>query len=164
MARTEKILNILVRIMFYIAVVLLAAMMLLTVVDVSGRYLLNRPLVGSTEVTQQMMVSLAYFAIVWCTMKKAHIKLDLFTERIPLVAWTIIDILFYFLSIVLFSFIAWQNFRMARDHMLAGHSSWVLNIPNYPFYLLVAIACGIVVLILLLFIVQNIGQVMKRWK
>jgi TRAP-type C4-dicarboxylate transport system permease small subunit len=164
MARTEKILNILVRIMLYLAMVLLAAMMLLTVADVSGRYLFNLPIEGSTEVTQQLLVSLAYFGLVWCTMKKAHIKLDLFTERIPLVAWAIIDILFYLLSVVLFSCIAWQNFIMARDSMLAGHSSWVLNIPNYPFYLLVAIACGVVVLILLLFMIQNIDQVMKRWK
>jgi len=49
--------------MLYIAMTLLTAMMLLTVSDVSGRYLLNRPIEGSMEATQQMMVSLAFFGL-----------------------------------------------------------------------------------------------------
>ena len=163
MARTEAVINAIVRTFVYIAMVILGAMMLLTVVDVAGRYLLNRPIVGSTEVTEVMMVTLAFFAMVWCTMKKVHIKLDLLTEYIPSTVQTISDIVFYLLGLVLFSCIAWQNFLMARDNWLAGHTSWVLNIPNYPFYFLVAVSCGMVAIVLLLFIVQNIGQVMRRW-
>lgn len=163
MARAETVINAIVRTLLYVAMVILGAMMLLTVVDVSGRYLLNRPIVGSTEVTQVMMVTLAFFAIVWCTKTKSHIKLDLLTEYIPPAAQIISDIIFYLLGLGLFSFTAWQNFLMARDNWLAGYTSWVLNIPNYPFYFLVAIACGMVALVLLLFIVQNIGQVMRRW-
>jgi TRAP-type C4-dicarboxylate transport system permease small subunit len=146
-----------------IGMVILAAMVLLTVVDVFGRYLLNRPIVGSAEVTEVMMVSLSYFALVWCTMRKAHIKLDLLTEHIPPSVQTLSDIVFHLLGLGLFSFIAWQNFLMGRDNWLEGYTSWVLHIPNYPFYFVVAIACGMVALVLLLFIVQNIGQVIKRW-
>ena len=62
MARAETVINAIVRTLVYAAMVILGAMMLLTVIDVFGRYLLNRPLVGSTEVTEVMMVTLAFFA------------------------------------------------------------------------------------------------------
>jgi len=159
-----KVFNVAFWVLVSVAMLILVGMMLLTVVDVGGRYLINKPIVGSTEITEVMMLSLAFLALVWCTVKKVHIKLDLLTDHIPPAVRTINDTIFFILGMVVFSLISWQNFRMARDHLAAGHSSWVLHIPNYPFYFVVAITSGIVALVLLLFIIQNIVQGIKRWK
>ena len=159
-----KVINVIVWVLVSIAMIVLVGMMLITVVDVSGRYLLNKPIVGSTEITEVMMVSLSFLALVWCTMKKVHIRLDLLTDYIPPATRTINDTIFFVLGMVLFSFISWQNFLMAKANYIAGYSSWVLHIPNYPFYFVVAITTGIVALILLLFIIQNIVQGIKKWK
>ena len=109
MTRVETVIYAIVRALVYTAMIILGAMMLLTVVDVSGRYLLNRPIVGSTEITQVMMVILAFFAMVWCTKTKTHIKLDLLAEYIPSTAQIISDIFFNLLALGLFSLTAWQN-------------------------------------------------------
>ena len=83
MGRTERVLNAVVRTFLNIAMVVLAAMMLLTVADVTGRYLFNRPLTGSTEVTEFMMACLSFLAMAWCTKKKTHIKLDIMDRYLP---------------------------------------------------------------------------------
>lgn len=163
MGRTERVLNAVVRTFLNIAMVVLAAMMLLTVADVTGRYLFNRPLTGSTEVTEFMMACLSFLAMAWCTKKKTHIKLDIMDRYLPPTAQAISDIVFYLLGLGLFSLISWQNFLMARYHLVARYDSPVLKIPDYPFYMLVSFACGIAALVLLFLIVQNIGQVIKKW-
>ena len=163
MGRTERVLNAVVRTLLNIAMAVLGAMMLLTVADVTGRYLFNRPLTGSTEVTEYMMAVLSFLALAWCTKKKTHIKLDIMDRYIPATSRVISDIVFYLLGLGLFSLTSWQNFLMASNHMFAHYDSPVLKIPDYPFYLLVSFACGIVALVLLFSIVQNIGQVIKKW-
>jgi TRAP-type C4-dicarboxylate transport system permease small subunit len=160
----EKAINALVWVLAIIASIVLACMMLLTVIDVGGRYLFNRPILGSTELTEFMMVPLCFFAIVWCTRKNLHIKLDLMTKYLPPVIWAVIDSIFYLLGIGLFSFITWQNYQKGMERLLERHTSDILIIPFYPFYFLVSFACGIVVLILLFFILQHIGQAIKKWK
>ena len=159
-----KVINIIVWVLLGIAMVVLIGMMLLTVVDVGGRYLINKPILGSMEVTEVMMVCLAFIGLVWCTMKNVHIKLDLLTGYIPPKVRTINDTIFFALGMVLFSLMSWQNFLMAKTNWIAGHSSAVINIPKFPFYLVVSITCGVTALILMLFIIQNIIQVVKKWR
>ena len=160
----EKAINALVWVLAIIAAVVLAAMMLVTVVDVGGRYLLNRPLLGSTELTEFMMVPLCFIAFIWCTQKKLHIKLDIATKYLPPIFWAVMDSIFYLLGIGLFSFIAWQNYLKGLERLLERHTSDILVIPFYPFYFLISFASAIIVLILLLFVVQYIGKGIKKWK
>jgi TRAP-type C4-dicarboxylate transport system permease small subunit len=163
MGRAEMVINVIVRTLLYVAMAVLAAMMLLTVADVSGRYLLNRPLTGSTEVTEFMMACLSFLALVWCTLKKTHIKLDLMDRVIPATSQLISDIFFYLLGMGLFSLVSWQNFLLAEVHRIGLYDTPVLGLPDYPFYLLVSFACGMAAMVLLFLIVKNISQVIKKW-
>jgi TRAP-type C4-dicarboxylate transport system permease small subunit len=163
MGRVEIVINAIVRTLLNIAMAALAAMMLLTVADVTGRYLFNRPLTGSTEVTEFMMACLSFLALVWCTLKKTHIKLDLMDRYIRATPQIISDIFFYLLGVGLFSLVSWQNFLLARVHQIGLYDTPVLKLPDYPFYLVVSFACGMVALVLLLSIIQNISQMVKKW-
>ena len=162
LARTETVINVIARTIGYTGMGVLVAMMLLTVADVFMRYVFNRPILGTTEITQFMMVTLAFFMAVWCTMLKAHIKVDLMSKYIPPMAQTISESIYIFLGLGLYSLISWQIFLTAGDKRLIGQLSEILDIPVYPFYLMAAIACGIVALMLLMHMVQDIVQAMKR--
>lgn len=162
LARTETVINVIARTVGYTGMGVLVAMMLLTVVDVFMRYVLNRPILGATEITQFMMVTLAFFMAVWCTMLKAHIKVDLMSRYIPPMAQTISESIYSILGLGLYFLIGWQIFLEAGDKWSIGQLSEILDIPVYPFYLVVAIACGMVALMLLLHLVQNIVQAVKR--
>jgi TRAP-type C4-dicarboxylate transport system permease small subunit len=167
LARAQAFINILSQILGIIGMVVLVAMMLLTGVDVFLRYVFNSPILGSAEITELIMVTLAFVTIVWCTAGKAHIKVDLLSSRIPETGRTISDVLFYFMYLVLASLIAWRSFLEALavrpTSTSAGAGSSILNIPHYPFYLLIAVACVLIALIMLVYIAHGITQVVKKW-
>ena len=65
-----KIINSLSRMMNIAASGVLAAMMFLTVSDVFLRYFLRRPILGATELTENMMVCLAFLGLAWCAVQE----------------------------------------------------------------------------------------------
>jgi len=60
----------------------LAAMMLLTFVDVAGRAC-NRPIVGAVEVTELLMGSLIFLGIGYTTFHRGHIRVDVVIPCLP---------------------------------------------------------------------------------
>ncbi len=150
-----------------IGMVTLVAMLLLTTGDVFLRYTFNRPILGSTEIIQFMMVVFAFSAILWCTAGKKHIHVDILDKYIPAKAISITDIIFYTLYLVIYGFIAWRTFLEALDiwptSQTIGSVSTVLGIPEYPFYLFIAFTCGIISIMLAVFIVMTIIIEVKKW-
>lgn len=66
-----------------LAGVLAAAMMLVTTVDVGGRYFLNRPLHGAFEATEVMMGLLVFLALPLATRRREHITVTMFDHLLP---------------------------------------------------------------------------------
>ena len=89
-----------------VGLVILVAMMLLTVAEVLLRYVFNRPILGSTEVIQFMMVTLAFLVLVWCTMRRGHVKVEVVARHFPLKVQAICDTVFSLFSLALYSFMA----------------------------------------------------------
>jgi len=163
----QAFVNIISRSLGILGMVVLVAMMLLTGVDVFLRYVFNSPILGSAEITELMMATLAFIAIVWCTAGKAHIKVDLLSSRISEKGKTISDVVFYLLYLVLISLMAWRNLLEALavrpTSTSPGAGSSLLYIPHYPFYLLISVACVLMALMLLIYIAQDIAKVVKKW-
>jgi len=61
----------------------LAAMSVLTVIDAGGRYLLNRPVAGSVELTELLMVALIFASIPLVTAARGHVVVDSFSGLVP---------------------------------------------------------------------------------
>ena len=61
----------------FLALITIVIMMMLTTVDVFLRYVFNRPILGSFEVTELLMVSVAGLSLAWCTLKSGHIRVDI---------------------------------------------------------------------------------------
>ncbi|MFC1846344.1 TRAP transporter small permease [Chloroflexota bacterium] len=167
LAYAQAFVNIVSRSLGILGMVVLVAMMLLTGVDVFLRYVFNSPILGSAEITELMMAALAFVTIVWCTAGKAHIKVDLLSSRIPETGKAISDIVFYLLYLVLVSFMAWRSFLEALavrpTSTSSGAGSSLLAIPHYPFYMLIAFACLLMALMLLIYMAQDIAKVVKKW-
>ena len=164
LSHAETIFSALGRTIGYIGIGILVVMMLLTVADVFMRYVFNQPIQGTTEITQFMMVSLAFLTLVWTTMRRVHIRVDLISQHISLKARLISDSFYFLLTCGAYFFICRQTFLEAGAIRRVGEISEILDIPVYPFYLVVAVASGIVVLILMIHTVQGIVQAVKQWK
>lgn len=64
-----------------LAAIVLFAMMMVTVVDVAGRYLFARPLPGGFELTQVLLAQLIFIALPLVTARQGHVTITL-TDRL----------------------------------------------------------------------------------
>src|SRR6266849_6455550 len=67
----------------YVAAVVMLFLMLLTCVDVVGRYFLNKPLTGGFELTEVLLASLIFAGLPLVTLRGDHITVDLFDPVTP---------------------------------------------------------------------------------
>lgn len=62
-------------------VLLLMAMMMVTTIDVFGRYVLSRPLPGAFEITEIMLAMTIFIGLPLVCLKEEHVAVTLITER-----------------------------------------------------------------------------------
>lgn len=159
---TDKVFNYFVRRVSYLAAAILVAMMMITVADVFLRFALNRPILGSTEIVEFMMVSLAFLTISWCVLEKGHVRMDIFVTRFKPRVQAMFEIASYIFCLVLYVPITWRYIPETMENWRMGETSIVLQIPTHPFYFIVIIGCGMVCLALLSNLLKTLREVKKK--
>src|SRR5262245_42018859 len=132
-----------------VAIFALAGLAAVTVVDVGGRYLMNRPLFGTVEMCEFLMAILSFGGLALAELRNGHITVDFFTTALPERARAWLEAVGALLGVVFWGFVSWR----ATVHVLriwaAGEVSANLAIPTWPFYLSVTIGCGLLALALI---------------
>ena len=153
---TEKIAYFTSKKFMQISIGIVIAMVAITVIDVFLRFFFNKPIKGAIEIVVYMILTLSLFGLVWCTMQKKHIKVDILSSYIPKRVQTIFETIFYVFGLALYSFICWSNFMQIGVSLGKGKTSIVLNIPAAPFFLIISVTTGLVALISIIFAIKNI--------
>ena len=126
----------------------IVVLIVLIVLDVFLRYLFNRPIASSYEIVMFLMVLVVATALGFCETQKGHVQIELLYNRLPRWMQRIADTLNSLIIAALFFLMAQQNVVRALDIRVEGLTSAILHIPVYPFYLVVAVGCAIVGLVL----------------
>src|SRR5262245_59408889 len=87
--------------------------MMVSVVDVVGRYLFNRPLPGSSEITELLMATLIYAGLPLVSQRQAHIAVDLLDSVTPRAVVPIRNAIIGLISIFVVGIIAWRLWAYA---------------------------------------------------
>lgn len=119
----------------------LVGMMLLTAVDVAGRYLFNTPIVGAFEVTEFLVLILIFSFIGYTQREKSHVSVDLLFSRFPRRAQITIDFVNHLIALVLLGLMAWMGYRNGYELIEVGEKSGNLGIPHYPFAFFLSLGC-----------------------
>jgi TRAP-type transport system small permease protein len=143
-------------------IVFMVAMMLLTVGDVFLRFVFNRPILGSVEITEYLMVGTGFLGIAWCAVKGGHVGVDLIVSHFPPRVQAMIDSVTCLLSLGVVPLVAWQNFLQAGYVKAENVQSDLLDIPAYPFYIIVGISYALLSLVLVNALVQSVTKAVKR--
>tara|TARA_R110002020_G_scaffold459632_1_gene677727 strand:+ start:9397 stop:9900 length:504 start_codon:yes stop_codon:yes gene_type:complete len=72
----------------HMSAIMLFALMMLTCVDVLGRYFFNHPVYGGLELTEILLAGMIFFTLPLVSYRSEHVVIDLFTlpsERLRLV-------------------------------------------------------------------------------
>lgn len=134
------------KIMIWIGVVLLSAMIVLTCLNVFLRKIWV-PIPGTFELIKYFSAVAMAFALAQAQMTKTHIAVDVLVLRFPPAIRKVLNILNASICFVFFSFVAWQISRYATTLMKTGEVSETLRIIYYPFTYAVAGGTGLLALI-----------------
>jgi TRAP-type C4-dicarboxylate transport system permease small subunit len=146
----------------YLGTTVLVAMMLLTVADVSMRYVLSLPILGSTELTEYMIVCVVFLGLAWCAIKERHIKVDLVVSRFSPRLQASVKSITLFLGLGICALTTWRSFLEAIDALNSRRASPLLTVPAYPFYLVFSLGFAILCLVMITQLVENAAKVIKE--
>ena len=139
----------------------LTLMMLLTAVDVCLRYIFDRPITGSYELTEFLMAILVAFGLAYTAVHQGHINVDLLITCTRPKSQAVINSITALLSVGFFTLMTWRSFLYAEKLRVDGYTSQSLLIPTYPFAYVVAVGCAILVLVLLIYLRNQLQEVTK---
>ncbi|MBW1945345.1 MAG: TRAP transporter large permease subunit, partial [Deltaproteobacteria bacterium] len=160
----EKFANPLSRIADSVGRAILALMVLLITLDVVLRYFFNRPIKGSYELVEFMMVLLVFLGLAFTQTKKNHVSITLFTGRLSPSQMAVIGSATNFLCLIIFSMITWRCLLQAEALRVNGTSSDILFIPNFPFMWVVVFGSALLSLIFLIDFFKSVDGVLSRCK
>jgi TRAP-type transport system small permease protein len=110
----------------------LFAMMLVTAVDVIGRYVFNKPLNGGFELTELMLAALIYCALPLVSQRREHIVIDTFDVFMSRGVKRGFDIFAEVVCFLTLSGIGYLIFRRAVRVADYGDTTSVLKLPLAP--------------------------------
>jgi TRAP-type C4-dicarboxylate transport system permease small subunit len=117
----------------------LAALMLITGVDVVGRYVFHRPFIGAYELSELAMAMVVLLGWGYNQALKGHVDIDLLYKRLPHSIQKILDFLIPSLGLSLFIFVSWQSINFVMDSIGWHETTEMLHIPVWIFKLMIFI-------------------------
>jgi TRAP-type C4-dicarboxylate transport system permease small subunit len=126
------------------------AVVLLAVANILGRKLLDLPVSGYIDWTEQSMAFFAFLGIAYCQRLGGHIRMDIFVGSLkgrPLWFFELLSTLLMFVMTVLLVHGSYGHFLRAWT---LGDSSFDIELPTWPAKLVVPVALSILALRLFL--------------
>lgn len=141
---------------------ILILMVLITVVDVFLRYVFNKPIVGSYELTEFMMAILVFGSLGYTMAVKGHVCVDLVTNQLSKRAQAIVECITCMLAFLLFGISTWRNVLHAVTAWQRNDVSGELYIPVSPFIFFVAVGIAVLALVLFVQFLQSLAEAAKK--
>ena len=137
----------------------LTLMMLITVVDVAGRFF-KHPIFGSVEIVGFLAVAVAA-ALPHTYKVGGHVGVEIITRFLPRRTRLLLDLFTRTLTLILFSVVAWQMFVYAKDMQQVGEVSMNLEFPLHYIVLVLAVSLAFFSGTILQQIVSTVNQLRK---
>lgn len=141
---------------------MLLGIMFLTVFDIVARSLFRMPILGSYEITQFLLAIFVLLGIGYTEQVDGHVKVTLFSERMPRRLRIGFDIFVSFLSSILFAVVVWKGWIHAVNAFHSGLSSDILRIPAYPFLFILPLGAGFLCLEIIIKLFTLIVDIKRR--
>lgn len=140
MKRLKKIEHIIFAGIAYLGALVVVALALLTVTDITGRFLFNLPVQGTFELTANSLAVIAACGIAAATAADEHILVDSLYDKLSPRGKRILLFIAAFAGFVVFSILCWQGI-MEVYNSITPHLDTTLNldIATYPFRIVLVI-------------------------
>ncbi len=123
------------------AALILLSLVLVTCVDVVGRYLFSAPLAGAFELTELLVAALVFVALPLTTERREHVEVDLLAGVLRGRVGRLLEVAAAVFSAALLATFAWRLAVRAADAAGDGLATNALSIPLAPFGYLASLSC-----------------------
>lgn len=139
------------RVMSMIAGIGIFLMMLLTVLDVLGKYILNQPVPGVAEiVASYLMISAVFLPLADAEAKDESITVELLYDRLGEYGRKVCLIIGIVMTLAFYGVLAWQNVHVALDsYDIQEFVSGAWDVVIWPSKFLIPVGLAITIVILL---------------
>lgn len=129
------------RILAWISCIVLFLMMMLTFIDVTGRYLFNSPLPALAEIISFMMSALVFCILPLVCFREEHVTIDLLDGFVPTVLKRVQGVFVNVVSAGALAFIAWRLGEKASSHFRFEEATDELYMDIWPFSAGMTVLC-----------------------
>jgi TRAP-type C4-dicarboxylate transport system permease small subunit len=146
----DKVIALITRAMMGVGLCGVMVIMLVVVVDVFLRAFFNRPILGSTEIVEFMMLVIVSLALPYVQYNKSNIAMDILYGRLREKPRLGLDISAHVLSLGIVSLLTWRSFVHFSYFKNMGSYTPLLKMPVAAFEFLLALGWLILGLVLFL--------------
>lgn len=130
-------------------------MMLLTTVDVAGRYFFSKPIPGAIEMSEFMLAIFGILGMAYTHQSGANVKVTMLTSALPPRLARLTEIITILLSFQIIAMLVWYGMVSGIEEVQAGTTTDTLGIPLYPLYFLLSVGAGLLCLELLVNLIES---------
>lgn len=145
------------------AAVVLFAMMLLTVADVTLRKILSRGILGTLELTEFMMVGLVFFSLARVELLDRNIAVDLVAKHMGPRTRLATEMVTRLVCSAFFGLAAASLLVYAQAIRGSREATVDLLIPRYPFVWAAAAGCAVLAIVLIVKCLKDVTEFRKTW-
>ena len=138
--------------------IVLFTMMMVTAIDVAGRYLLNKPIAGGFELTEILLAALIYCGLPLVSARREHIVIDTFDPLFSKRLRRGLDMVAEVVCAVALAGVGLLIFIRANRVAEYGDTTSVLKLPLAPVVYLMAVMITVAAVIHLLLIFVPHGE------
>lgn len=150
------------RVTGWCAAAALAAIMLLMLFDVAGRYLFNSPIPGAGELIELGMGVIVFGALPLVTARNNHIQLDYFSRAIRGWMQLLVNALIALVNTVIMAVLAWRILAKALTIYQYGDSTPFLQLPVAPVAFFISACAVLAAIAFLVLSVQSLQNIFRR--
>lgn len=124
-------------------------MVLLMAVNVILRYVFGRPIKGTVELEEFMLVVVVFLGLAYTAVQKRHVRIDFIISRFSRGTQAFVNSLTSLLSVVLCLLMVWRGVIWTQGNWAHQNISVLLHIPIYIFAGVAVFGCLLLLLVLL---------------
>lgn len=157
--RVVQVIKLINRLFYVLAGISLLALFVLMTSDVSGRFLFNHPIVGSSEVALYLIVSLAFLGLPYAQSTKRNVTVDIISVHFPKKIRHILITIGLILSLAFFLLMTWETAIVAYKDFVnkVVMSRTVVLLPIWVISFLASVGCALLSITLVIQIIFKLS-------
>lgn len=158
----EKGIGIMNSVLRYICMGLLFGMMLLGTADVTGRYLFNKPVLGTVEIFGILLPAIVLLGLAYTQGAHAHIRMEVLFLRFPPRVKTILSFITTVCMLFVSALILWRGAALIITYWRFGRVIETIGVPMFLPQILVPLGALMLCFVLIVQMLQYFIQLKKR--